>query len=582
MVSAFLLSGAIFIAGGAVSDTDPFVIVLGVAQDGGAPQAGCRRECCAGRWDDPTLRLRVACLGIVDPQTSQRWMIDATPDFPAQLRALGAAAPPVEGGLSAGILLTHAHIGHYTGLIHLGREVMGARGVTVYAMPRMEVFLSEKGPWEQLIVLGSITIEPMSAGVAIPLNDRITVTPMAVPHRHEYSETVGFRIDGPNRSALYVPDIDKWHRLDVLIEDLVMDVDVAYLDGTFFDDGELPDRNMAEIPHPLIVETMERLGGLSARDRRKVRFIHLNHTNPALRSDSSATRDIETSGFGVAAEGERFSLGGVPPATPITTQPVTTRPATTQPVTGAVYPAAPRFDLEGSDPRAILIADSVMTRMGGWDAWDRTRYIRWNFLGARDHVWDKHRNRARIEGTSPRTGKHYVMLLDVDTGVGRAFNDGEEVTAPDELPGMLDAGVAAWINDSYWLVMPYKLKDTGVTLKYVGAGKLPDERPADILQLTFTGVGRTPQNKYHLWVARSSGLVEQWAFFSKAGDDEPQFTTPWGGWKQYGRIMLSGDRGELRGHRAQLTNIAVYDELPDSVFESPDPVDWEAIDGIKE
>lgn len=289
-------------------DRQPFVVVLGIAQDGGAPQAGCRRACCADRWREPDLRRGVACLGIVDPESSQRWLIDATPDFPDQLRALDEAAGGDDAPALSGILLTHGHIGHYTGLVHLGREVMGARGVTVHAMPRLGEFLSENGPWDQLVGLGNIRIEPMKAGSAIDLNERISVTPFLVPHRDEYTETVGFSIDGPARRVIYIPDIDKWDQWERRVEDLVAEADAAYLDGTFFSGDELPGRNMAEIPHPFIVESMERFGALPTWDRAKIRFIHLNHTNPALRDDSAERREIRNAGFAVAVEGEKFGL----------------------------------------------------------------------------------------------------------------------------------------------------------------------------------------------------------------------------------------------------------------------------------
>ncbi|HEU4521982.1 MAG TPA: MBL fold metallo-hydrolase, partial [Thermoanaerobaculia bacterium] len=271
----------------------PYVQVLGIAQDGGYPQAGCQRPDCIAAWNDPSLRRRVASLAIVDPASGQRWIIDATPDFPAQLHDIG-------GSLS-GIFLTHAHIGHYAGLVHLGREVMGARAVPVYAMPRMRSFLERNGPWDQLVRLGNIELRPVEDGVR--LNERIRVTPVVVPHRDEYSETVGLIVEGPSRSVLWLPDIDKWEKWSTRIETVTEQVDVAYVDGTFFDETELPGRDLSEIPHPTIRETMDRLSSHAS----KVRFMHLNQSNPALR-EGEALREIRSRGFAVAEEGERFPL----------------------------------------------------------------------------------------------------------------------------------------------------------------------------------------------------------------------------------------------------------------------------------
>ena len=179
----------------------PHVIVLGVAQDGGAPHAGCLKECCEERWDNPEKHLRVSSIAIVDPKTSETWIIDATPDFASQLNS-------VSDNELKGIFLTHAHIGHYTGLIHLGREVMGAKKTPVYAMPRMKQFLETNGPWDQLIKLNNISIQKINDNVLVQLNERLSITPFLVPHRDEYSETVGYKIQGPNKSLVFIPDID--------------------------------------------------------------------------------------------------------------------------------------------------------------------------------------------------------------------------------------------------------------------------------------------------------------------------------------------------------------------------------------
>lgn len=298
------------------ANDDPFILVLGTAQDAGYPQAACRRDCCNAAWADPSLARFTTSLAIVDPATNQRWLIDATPDLPEQLHLLDAAPPGPRSTAHAdlsGILLTHAHIGHYTGLMHLGREVIGGPPTTVYAMPRMKSFLETNGPWSLLVEANHITIVPLAADEPVQLNDRIAVTPILVPHRDEYSETVGYRIEGPGRSVLFIPDIDKWTRWDEQgrsIEAEIAGVDIAYLDGTFFANGEIEGRDMADIPHPFIEESMARLAALPAAERAKVRFIHLNHTNPAIRQSSTAAREIRAAGFGLAIQGERIPLAG--------------------------------------------------------------------------------------------------------------------------------------------------------------------------------------------------------------------------------------------------------------------------------
>jgi pyrroloquinoline quinone biosynthesis protein B len=289
-------------------EANPYLIVLGIAQDGGVPQAGSKTH---RGWEDPEFARHVVSLGIVDPTSSQRWLVDATPDFREQLHTLDKVFP-VDGipGLS-GILLTHAHMGHYTGLMFLGFESIGADGVAVYAMPRMTEYLSKNGPWDQLVRYESIVLKPLEERTRVQLNDRIAAIPYLVPHRQEYSEVVGFVIEGPNRSVLYIPDIDKWEHWDkqgTRVEDLIAKVDVAFLDGTFYANGEIPGRDMSGFPHPFITQSMERFGTLPPEERAKIRFIHLNHTNPALNPESEACKTIEEKGFAVAEERDRVEL----------------------------------------------------------------------------------------------------------------------------------------------------------------------------------------------------------------------------------------------------------------------------------
>ncbi len=284
----------------------PYVTVLGIAQDGGFPQANCYKECCRDLQGGPIEG--PACLAVVDPQSGQRWLFECTPEFPRQLARLNAKAPVQSRPGIDGIFLTHAHIGHYAGLVHLGREVMGTQGIPVHVMPRMASFLKSNGPWSQLVDLQNIQLEVLVAGQAISLNERIRVTPLVVPHRDEFSETVAFKIEGPDRSVLFLPDIDKWERWETQIEEVIRDVDVAYLDATFYDDAELPGRDMSQIPHPFIVESVRRFGPLSASQRSKVRFIHLNHSNPALRPSSKARLRVQKAGMTVAETGECVGL----------------------------------------------------------------------------------------------------------------------------------------------------------------------------------------------------------------------------------------------------------------------------------
>lgn len=225
-------------------------------------------------------------------------------------------------------------------------------------------------------------------------------------------------------------------------------------------------------------------------------------------------------------------------------------------------PAAPGFDVEGSDPRAIAVADRTMDALGGRAAWDSTRAISWRFFGRRRHLWDRARGLDRVE-----TEDGTVAVVDVDSGEGRAWRGGREL-AGEELAGVLDGARRAWINDAYWLVMPYKLKDSGVTLGWVGETKLPGDRVADVLSLTFEGVGVTPENRYEVAVARVTHLVEQWSFFADAEDAEPRFTTPWSGWERHGAILLSGGRGEI----GTLDEIAVHEDLPQGLLETPEPL----------
>jgi len=205
-----------------------------------------------------------------------------------------------------GIFLTHAHIGHYTGLMHLGREVMGAKSTVVNVMPKMESFLRNNGPWSQLVDLKNISLSGLSDNKKVQLNSRLSIIPFKVPHRDEFSETVGYRIEGPSKSLVFIPDIDKWSKWQTDIIDIVENSDYSLLDGTFYDINELPGRDMSQIPHPFIVETMKLFKNSDKKD--SIYLIHLNHTNPLLDNSSQEYKKVINFGFNIAQIGMSFYL----------------------------------------------------------------------------------------------------------------------------------------------------------------------------------------------------------------------------------------------------------------------------------
>ena len=282
------------------NEKNPYVVVLGVAQDAGYPQAGCSKDCCKDAWENPEKRKNVSCLALVDPISKEQWIFDATPDVKFQLQLLekNSGINPLSG-----VFLTHAHMGHYTGLMHFGREVMDYNNLPVYCMERMQNFIKTNAPWNQLVKIENIKLKLLKNDSAIELSQRISVTPFLVPHRDEYSETVGYKIKVNNKSLIFIPDIDKWEQWERSITELIKKADYAFLDATFYKNGELK-RDMSEIPHPFVEESMELFSNLSETDKQKVHFIHCNHTNPLLQEESSAQKGVIKKGFNFAKEGQ--------------------------------------------------------------------------------------------------------------------------------------------------------------------------------------------------------------------------------------------------------------------------------------
>jgi len=281
--------------------------ILGIVQDAGRPHIGCAKDCCAEEHL-PEQKQHVVSLGLWDREENRSFLLEATPDVASQLHDLSDQQNASKFKLPDGIFITHAHIGHYSGLMYLGKEALGAKRQAVYAMPQMREFLSHNGPWDQLVEQENIVLKPLEADRELVLTKRLSITPFQVPHRDEYSETVGFLIRGPQKSVLFIPDINKWEVWDRSIVALIAEVDLAYIDGSFYNGNELPHRDMADIPHPFVVESMALFDALSDTEKNKIHFIHLNHTNPLLDTESEMFQFVQKKGYRIAKQGTIVSL----------------------------------------------------------------------------------------------------------------------------------------------------------------------------------------------------------------------------------------------------------------------------------
>ena len=274
--------------------------ILGVVQDGGMPHLGNNKTCCENIKQDKY----VTSLMLMNNENNESFLFDASPDINKQLNFMGDR---IKKDLK-GIFLTHAHIGHYTGLMYFGREALNSKLVNVYAMPRMKKFLEENGPWSQLVSLQNISIIELSNESKISIDSNVIVQPVEVPHRAEFSETVGYKIYGPNKTALFIPDIDKWYLWEKSIIDEIKQVDYAIIDATFYDSKEVNYRDISEIPHPFVTESMDLFDSINIKEKNKIYFIHLNHTNPLINKQSDQYKLVRSKGYNVAEEGMKLKL----------------------------------------------------------------------------------------------------------------------------------------------------------------------------------------------------------------------------------------------------------------------------------
>ena len=287
--------------------TETSLIVLGTVQDAGSPHIACKKACCKGLFEKANPKRKVVSLGIIDAINKKSYLMEATPDIGKQMKMLKKYSNQ-DSETPDGIFLTHAHIGHYAGLMYLGKEAMSANEVPVYAMPNMKTYLENNGPWSQLISEKNISLQPLKNEQITQLTDQISLIPFTVPHRDEFSETVGYIIQGPNKKALFIPDIDKWEKWEKDIIEEISKVDMAFVDATFFDGVELNNRDISQIPHPFTIESMALFKGLTKEEKSKIHFIHFNHTNPILNPQSPQSKEVISKGFKIARINDIFKL----------------------------------------------------------------------------------------------------------------------------------------------------------------------------------------------------------------------------------------------------------------------------------
>lgn len=283
-----------------------YLVVLGNVQDAGIPHIGCKKDCCLSLTHQQKRILKITSLALVDKSESKHYLFEASNDITDQLNFFDQITN--NNSKLAGVFLTHAHMGHYGGLLQFGREAMGAKNIPVFVMPKMSEFLKNNAPWSQLVNLKNIKLEPLIENQSMRVSPKLHVSSITVPHRDEFSETVGFFIKGPSKTAFFLPDIDKWGKWDKSLIEILRKVDYAFIDGTFYDSAEINYRDISEIPHPFVIETMNHLSNLPLKERKKVFFIHMNHTNGMLNPNSQITKDVLSKGFQIARFGMQFPL----------------------------------------------------------------------------------------------------------------------------------------------------------------------------------------------------------------------------------------------------------------------------------
>ncbi len=286
-----------------MNPNEVFIYVLGTAQDGGYPHVGCTDVCCEFAWKNLDVKRLPSCVALIDKSQKKYWLFDVTPEVKEQIYMLNEFNCSL-----AGVFITHAHTGHYMGLISFGLEMMNLKALPIYVMPRMKNYIENNSLFNQLIENENIQLYPIRNDLEIETSNNIFITPFEVPHRNELSETVGFKIKGSRTSVVYLPDIDSWDGFENQLRIMIKDNDLLFIDGTFFTKDEIKSRDISKIPHPEIIDTMDRLSDLPKDDKSKIHFIHFNHTNEVLKQDREVYNKVLDLGFSISKEKQLLNI----------------------------------------------------------------------------------------------------------------------------------------------------------------------------------------------------------------------------------------------------------------------------------
>lgn len=220
--------------------------------------------------------------------------------------------------------------------------------------------------------------------------------------------------------------------------------------------------------------------------------------------------------------------------------------------------------------QANALVNETVNMMGGMDNYNATKYIGWTFFGKRQLLWDKQHSKVRVD----LLNKSISIIASLTDETCILYMDGKQVYHPDSLSKYLEKARLYWMNDSYWLLMPFKLFDDGVLISYVEKGETADGRKAEILELTFDNVGATPENKYLIYIDFETRLISQWDYFSNADDINPAISNPWSDYNWYGKILLASSRGAV----GSITNIHVWESVPTKIFEQAAMLNFDSIE----